>query len=178
MTTRQPDVVAGTQLSDVDNFDIRGSCSAGDATALRSMVSDLQSGAGEGRENAASVSVQVKLEHFVEVAIGAREGKSGDLAGVKDFAGTPGIESFGEETLGDLGGDELDGVGVSDERDGDIGAGGANGVAITAVLDAEILAGTGVLTARQAADGEIAAGAPAGTDDAGGPGCGGRGGGH
>jgi hypothetical protein len=88
---------------------------------------------------------------------GAREGEGRDLAGIEDFAGADGIDGSGEDALGDLRGDELDGIAVGDERDDDVGAGGADGMAVPAVLVAEVLADERALPAREAADGEIAA---------------------
>lgn len=93
-------------------------------------------------------------------ARGAGDGHGGDLAGVEDFAGARGVEGFCEEALGDLGGDELDGVEVFEKRDGDVRTAGADGIAIAGVLDAEVAAAEGALAALNAADSEGATALP------------------
>ncbi|HEY6448100.1 MAG TPA: hypothetical protein VIY53_16700 [Acidobacteriaceae bacterium] len=93
-------------------------------------------------------------------ARGAGDGEGGDLEGVEDFAGAPGVEGLGKEAVRDLGGDDLEGVVVFEEGDGDASAGGANGEAV-GVADAEDLAVQGGGSAGDAADGEGAAAAGA-----------------
>jgi hypothetical protein len=90
---------------------------------------------------------------------GTRQGEGGDLAGVEDFAGAVGVESVGEEALGDLGGDDLDGVEVFEERDGDARAFGTDGEAVFGMRDAEVMTAQGAFAALEAADGEGAAAA-------------------
>jgi hypothetical protein len=90
-------------------------------------------------------------------ARGAREGAGGDLGGVEDFAGAPGVEGIGEEALDDLGGDEANGFEVFHEGDGDAGAGGADGEAVAEVADAVDFAVHGAAFAWESTDGEGAA---------------------
>ena len=94
---------------------------------------------------------------------GTRQGEGGDLAGVEDFAGAVGVESVGEEALGDLGGDDLDGVEVFEERDGDARAFGTDGEAVFGMRDAEVMTAQGAFAALETADGEGAAAAGSGS---------------
>jgi len=90
---------------------------------------------------------------------GAGEGEGGDLAGVEDFSGAPGVDGFGEESLSDLGGEDLDGGEVFEEGHGDFGAFGADGIAVFGVGDAEVLVAEGALPALASGDGDGAAAA-------------------
>jgi hypothetical protein len=88
---------------------------------------------------------------------GTGKGEGGNLAGVEDFAGAVGVESLGEEALGDLGGDDLDGIEVFEQGDSNVRTFGADGEAIFGVGDAEVMAAEGAFAALEAADGERAA---------------------
>jgi hypothetical protein len=90
---------------------------------------------------------------------GTGDGEGGDLEGVEDFAGAPGVERVGKEAVGDLSGDDLDGVEVFEEGDGDFVAPGADGKAVTDVGDAELVSMQGMGAALASADGEGAAAA-------------------
>ena len=87
----------------------------------------------------------------------AGNGHGRDLAGVEDLAGAPRIEGFGEESVSDLGGDELNGGEIFEERHGDFAALlRADGIAV-AMADAEAFAAHGALVAHASVDGEGAA---------------------
>jgi hypothetical protein len=88
---------------------------------------------------------------------GAGDGHGGDLRGIEDFAGIPGVDGLSEQSLRDLGGDEADGVEVLHEGDGDARAGGADGETVAEVADAEFVAVHGAAFAWDSADGEGAA---------------------
>jgi hypothetical protein len=90
---------------------------------------------------------------------GTGKGEGGNLAGVEDFAGAVGVESLGEEALGDLGGDDLDSVEVFEQGDSNARTFGADREAVFSVRDAELMAAEGAFAALEATDGEGAAAA-------------------
>ncbi|HEX4038674.1 MAG TPA: hypothetical protein VHX37_11500 [Acidobacteriaceae bacterium] len=91
---------------------------------------------------------------------GAGEGMGGDLAHVGDGAGGGGLHVAGEDAVGGLGEDELDGGEIFEEGDGDFAAFlGAEGEAVVFVSEAEVVAVEGGGVALEAGDGEGAAAA-------------------
>jgi hypothetical protein len=87
---------------------------------------------------------------------GAREGEGGDLGGPDGGAGAGGVELVGEQAVGDLGHEELDGGGVLEEGDGDVGGIGEGGKAVVVVGVAEM----------EAIESDAAAAAAVGADGA------------
>jgi hypothetical protein len=69
---------------------------------------------------------------------GAGEGEGGDLGGPDGGAGAGGVELIGEQAVGDLGHEELDGGGVFEEGDGDVIGIGEGGKAVVVVGVAEV----------------------------------------
>ena len=91
---------------------------------------------------------------------GAGQGKGGDLAGVGEGARGGEIHLAGEDAVGDLGEEELDGGVVLKERDGDFGAFlRALGMAEVFVGEAMVVAAEGGGVALEAVDAESAAAA-------------------
>jgi hypothetical protein len=87
---------------------------------------------------------------------GAREGEGGDLGGPDSGAGAGGVELVGEEAVGDLGHEELDGGSVLEEGDGEVAGIGEGGKAVVVVGVAEM----------EAVEGDAAAAAAVGADGA------------
>lgn len=110
-------------------------------------------------------------------ARGARHGVGKDLAAVEELAGAAGVDSFGEDALEHLGGEDLDGVEVFEEGDGDIGTMGKDGATVLRVADTEVLTTEGGGAALASGNGEGAA-ANGGRAEDGVVGDGLRGGGH
>jgi len=91
---------------------------------------------------------------------GARGGEGGDLADVSESAGGGVVEFAGEDAVGELGEDELDGGAVLKEGHDDFGAFlGALGMAMVLVGVAEVARAEGVGVALDAVDFEGAAAA-------------------
>lgn len=91
---------------------------------------------------------------------GARERLGGDVAEIAEGAGFGGIEHAGEEAVGCLGEEELDGGVVLEEGEGDFGALlRALGVGVVLVGEAEVVAGEGGGVALHAVGSEGAAAA-------------------
>jgi hypothetical protein len=87
---------------------------------------------------------------------GAREGEGGDLGGPDSGAGAGGVELVGEQAVGDLGHEELDGSRVFEEGDGEVAGIGEGGKAVVVVGVAEV----------EAVEGDAAAAAAVGADGA------------
>jgi hypothetical protein len=71
---------------------------------------------------------------------GAREGVGGDLGGPDGGAGAGGVELVGEQAVGDLGHEDLDGSRVLKEGDGEVIGIGEGGKAVVVVGVAEVKA--------------------------------------
>ncbi|MGA7887679.1 MAG: hypothetical protein WCA44_18240 [Acidobacteriaceae bacterium] len=108
---------------------------------------------------------------------GAGHGVGDNLAAVEELAGAMDIDGVGEDSLHDLGGEDLDGFEVFEEGEGDVGAALQDGVAVFGVTDAEVLAAEGGGAAHASGEGEGTAADGGGTED-GGAGDGLRSGGH
>lgn len=88
---------------------------------------------------------------------GAGHGVGGDLTAVEERAGVAEVDGFGEDSLRNLGDEDLDGVEIFEEREGDFGTAGKDEVAAVAMTDAEIFAVDGGGPAHASGDGEGAA---------------------
>jgi hypothetical protein len=69
---------------------------------------------------------------------GARESEGGDLGGPDSGAGAGGVELVGEQAVGDLGHEELNGGSVLEEGDGEVAGIGEGGKAVVVVGVAEM----------------------------------------
>jgi hypothetical protein len=86
---------------------------------------------------------------------GARESEGGDLGGPDGGAGAGGVELVGEESVGDLGHEELDGGSVLKEGNGDVAGVGEGGkaVVVVGVAEMEAVEGDAAAAAAVSADG-------------------------
>jgi len=132
---------------------------AGGAEVLLDGAEGLAVGAGDDFGDG-FLDAGVLLGGFGADGDGARQGLGGNLTVIGEGAGFGGIEGAGEDTVGDLGEEELDGGMVLEEREDDLRAFfGALGMAVIFMGEAEDAAVEGSGVALEAVDTEGAAAA-------------------